>query len=202
MVVFNVVHRWTEEERQFLRDNVDGTPIHELTKLFNEYFKTNLKYSQVRGTVKRMKLKCGISTQFKKGHITWNKGVPIYNKKTEQTQFKKGHKPKNYMDIGTERLNGDGYVMIKVSDEGTYSDRWKLKHKVLWEKENGEVPRGYNLIFLDGNKLNNNLDNIALVKRGELTRLNHQKLISDNPEVTKTSINLVRLQQLVSERKA
>lgn len=202
MVVFNVVHRWTEEERQFLRDNVDGTPIHELTKLFNEHFKTNLKYSQVRGTVKRMKLKCGISTQFKKGHITWNKGVPIYNKKTEQTQFKKGHKPKNYMDIGTERLNGDGYVMIKVSDEGTYSDRWKLKHKVLWEKENGEVPRGYNLIFLDGNKLNNNLDNIALVKRGELTRLNHQKLISDNPEVTKTSINLVRLQQLVSERKA
>ncbi|MBM0844795.1 hypothetical protein D0420_05500 [Staphylococcus saprophyticus] len=62
-----MAHRWTDEEKEFLRQNVEGTPIHKLTEMFNEHFETNMKYGQVRGTVKRMKLRCGVATQFKKG---------------------------------------------------------------------------------------------------------------------------------------
>jgi hypothetical protein len=193
------VHRWTDEEKEFLKQNVEGTPIHELTKMFNAEFNTDLRYEQVRGTVKRMKLRCGVTTQFKKGHITWNKGVPIYNKKCEKTQFKKGHVPKTYLPVGAVRINKDGYKMIKVSDEGGYSDRWKLKHRVMWERENGKIPHGYNLMFLDGNKLNDSMDNLILIRRCELSRLNKQKLIKDDPEFTKVGVNIVRIQQKVHD---
>ncbi|MBF7019236.1 HNH endonuclease [Staphylococcus sp. 18_1_E_LY] len=193
------MHRWTDEEKEFLKQNVEGTPIHELTKMFNAEFNTDLRYEQVRGTVKRMKLRCGVTTQFKKGHITWNKGVPIYNKKCEKTQFKKGHVPKTYLPVGAVRINKDGYKMIKVSDEGGYSDRWKLKHRVMWERENGKIPHGYNLMFLDGNKLNDSMDNLILIKRCELSRLNKQKLIKDDPEFTKVGVNIVRIQQKVHD---
>lgn len=194
-----MVHRWTDEEKEFLRQNVEGTPIHKLTEMFNEHFDADMKYGQVRGTVKRMKLRCGVATQFKKGHITWNKGIPIYNENCERTQFKEGHKPANYLPIGTERINKDGYRMIKVSDEGGYNHRWKLKHKVMWEEINGEVPHGHNLVFLDGNRLNEDMNNLALIKRSELARLGHQKLINSDAEVTKTGINIVRIQQRISE---
>lgn len=193
------MHRWTDEEKEFLKQNVEGTPIHELTKMFNAEFNTDLRYEQVRGTVKRMKLRCGVTTQFKKGHITWNKGVPIYNKKCEKTQFKKGHVPKTYLPVGAVRINKDGYKMIKVSDEGGYSDRWKLKHRVMWERENGKIPHGYNLMFLDGNKLNDSMDNLILIRRCELSRLNKQKLIKDDPEFTKVGVNIVRIQQKVHD---
>ena len=59
MVVLNMPHIWTEEEKQFLRDNVQGTPIHDLTKLFNEHFDSDMTYTQIRATTKRLKLKCG-----------------------------------------------------------------------------------------------------------------------------------------------
>lgn len=193
------MHRWTDEEKEFLKQNVEGTPIHELTKMFNAEFNTDLRYEQVRGTVKRMKLRCGVTTQFKKGHITWNKGVPIYNKKCEKTQFKKGHVPKTYLPVGAVRINKDGYKMIKVSDEGGYSDRWKLKHRVMWERENGKIPHGYNLMFLDGNKLNDSIDNLILIRRCELSRLNKQKLIKEDPEFTKVGVNIVRIQQKVHD---
>ena len=67
------------------------------------------------------------------------------------------------------------------------------------EEINGEVPYGHNLVFLDGNRLNDDMDNLALIKRSELARLGHQKLINSDAEVTKTGINIVRIQQRISE---
>lgn len=200
-MVVNSLHKWSEEEKKFLRDNIQGTPIHDLTEMFNEHFDTNMTYTQIRATTKRLKLKCGVSTRFNKGHITWNKGIPIYNEKCEKTQFKKGHKPKTTLPIGAERINSYGYVMVKVSNEGEYNDRWKLKHKLLWEEKYGKVPPKHNLIFLDGDKTNNDLSNIALIKRSELARLNHQNMIYSDAELTRTSINVVKIQNKIAERK-
>ncbi|WP_436948231.1 hypothetical protein [Staphylococcus xylosus] len=45
-----MTHIWTEEEKQFLRDNIQGTPIHDLTKLFNEHFDSDMTYTQIRAT--------------------------------------------------------------------------------------------------------------------------------------------------------
>ncbi|MFG0935206.1 HNH endonuclease, partial [Staphylococcus sp. 231237_7MaSpsaltlick] len=65
----------------------------------------------------------------------------------------------------------------------------------------GKVPPKHNLIFLDGDKTNNDLSNIALIKRSELARLNHQNMIYSNAELTRTSINIVKIQNKIAERK-
>ena len=34
----------------------------------------------------------------------------------ERTWFKKGHIPANYRPVGSERVNADGYIEVKVAD--------------------------------------------------------------------------------------
>ncbi len=194
-----MVHKWTEEHKQFLKDNVKGTPIHDLKDMFNEHFGTDLTYSQVRGTTKRLKLKNGIDYSFKQGHKSWNKGMSIINEKCKDTQFKKGNIPANLLPIGSERVNKDGYTLVKVSNEGSYSHRWKLKHRVMWENEYGEIPSDSTLIFLNGNKSNFDFNNLRLIKRSELARLNQQNLIHSDPGRTEVGINIVKLQGKVAE---
>jgi len=42
--------------------------------------------------------------------------------------------------------------------------RFKMEHIVVWEKHNGKIPEGYSIHHKDGNKLNNNITNLELVK--------------------------------------
>ncbi|MEN6487843.1 MAG: HNH endonuclease [Smithella sp.] len=65
------------------------------------------------------------------------------------TQFKKGNKPANWVPIGTERTNRDGYVEVKIAD-GRLNKNWKAKHIFIWETANGPVPKGHVVIFGDG----------------------------------------------------
>jgi hypothetical protein len=113
------------------------------------------------------------------------------------TQFKKGHRPANYKPIGTQRVNSEGYVDIKVADPGI----WKAKHKMIWEKANGPIPKGHVLIFGDGNKLNVQLENLILISRKQLATLNKNKLIQNNAELTRMGITLVDVYHKINERK-
>ena len=139
-------------------------------------------------------------TQFKKGHDPWNKGKKGINFGGKETQFKKGNKPANWMPVGTERVNADGYVDVKIQD-GQLQKNWKAKHVLIWEAANGPVPEGHVIIFGDGNKLNVNLDNLLLVSRAQLVRLNQKKLIQDNAELTKTGIVIADIYNKIGERK-
>ncbi len=65
-------------------------------------------------------------------------------------------------------INRDGYY------ECTTIDRLML-HNYNWEKENGKIPKGYELHHIDLNKLNNNASNLQLVTPKEHTEI-HSKL--------------------------
>ena len=45
------------------------------------------------------------------------------------------------------------------------SHYWRLKHLAVWEEVNGPIPKGYTLIFADGNPHNFDLENLVLVPR-------------------------------------
>lgn len=107
-----------------------------------------------------------VASQFKKGHISFNKGKkmpPEIYEKAKATMFKKGNIPHNYKPVGSERVNVDGYVEIKVGDP----NRWRLKHRVIWEEANGEIPEGYNVQFKNGNSTDVRLDNLYLISKAE-----------------------------------
>jgi hypothetical protein len=183
------VRLFTTEEHEYLVSIVEGRTTNEITKMINDKFRLAITSRQIRIYKKNHGLKSNVSTTFKKGNIPANKGTNgLYNVGGNCTSFKTGQKAHNYKPVGSERVDRDGYTLIKVSDVGAWHERWRLKHTVVWEKANGPIPKGHCLIFLDGDKQNINLENLQLITRGQLARLNQNHLIHDNAELTKTGI--------------
>ena len=111
----------------------------------------------------------GEKYRYSKGHKPWNKGVKGLNNPPEHTLFKPGHVPANYKPIGWTRVDEEGYTWMKVR-EGRFG--WDMIHRVVWETENGPIPKGKFLRFKDGNKSNWEIDNLMLVDRETNMRLN------------------------------
>lgn len=109
--------------------------------------------------------------EWEKGHIPWNKGLKGYcPTSTSEFRFKKGHIPWHTKEIYSERLDKDGYVLIKLDDR----KKWKRKHIWIWEKVHGKVPEGHIIIFRDNNKYNFDIDNLKCISRSVNAVLCHE----------------------------
>lgn len=130
---------------------------------------------------KRKGWKTGRTGCFEKGQESPNKGKKCApgtggrHPNARRTQFKKGQAPHNTNYLGHERVSKDGYIEISVDETNPHTGferRYVLKHRWLWEKENGPVPESHALKCLDGNRLNCDPSNWEPVHRGVLARLN------------------------------
>ena len=104
--------------------------------------------------------------RFPKGNIPANKGkkmpANVYEK-ARKTMFRKGNIPANHKPIGYERINVDGYVEVKVAEP----NKFRLKHRIVWEENFGTIPPGYNVQFRDKNRQNLQPDNLYLISRSD-----------------------------------
>lgn len=179
-----------KEEKDFFTEYVPGHTYKEIQAEFCKRFNKPITLNQVKGYIIRNGLKTGTDGRFQKGNTPHNKGSKgCYAPGMEKGWFKKGHTPLNYKPVGSERISKDGYIEIKVKDP----NKWKLKHRYLWEKHNGKIPKGMILIFKDNNKLNVCLNNLILISRAEnmeINRKNDCKFTGDSKEAI---INLTRL---------
>lgn len=130
---------------------------------------------------------------FKNGNKPWNTGLKGVNG-ASNTTFKPGNTPPNRRPVGHERkCSKDGYWYVKVA-EGLR--QYRLKQRVIWEQHHGPIPPSHVIVFLDNNLDNFDIDNLALVSRGELAKLNkHEKWTTAPPEIKKALIAVVRLEQ-------
>jgi HNH endonuclease len=118
----------------------------------------------------------GAAYRFPKGHVPANKGLrrPGYSAgRMKETWFRKGQAGHNWMPIGGERVV-DGYRYTKVSDirRVPWTVNWRPTHVLRWTATNGPIPDGHCLKSLDGNRLNTDPSNWALISRGALPFLN------------------------------
>jgi len=105
--------------------------------------------------------------QFKKGNVPVIKGkhhseAAMEKLRKSGTWFEKGNLPHNTRETGAERIDEDGYTVVKVGNRN-----WQFKHRMLWEAANGPIPDGYSLWFKDGNRQNITLDNLELIPFSE-----------------------------------
>jgi hypothetical protein len=128
-----------------------NTGVNKSTDFLHNYYKANFKGHP--------------ATQFKKGMTSWNKGTKGVMMGGVETQFKKGQNPHNTKPIGY-RSYRDGYLVEKVETG------FKFVHVLMWEAENGPVPKGLFVVFKDRNKANITLDNLELIDRHEHMRRN------------------------------
>lgn len=111
-------------------------------------------------------LETGKVHRFLPGHTPKNKGKKMSREVYERmrhTFFQKGNIPVNHKPIGYERINRDGYVEVKVAEP----NKFRMKHRVVWEEHFGAIPPGHNVQFRDRNRQNLNPENLYLISRSE-----------------------------------
>lgn len=116
----------------------------------------------------------GKEFRYPKGHVPANKSKKMSSElyeKCKPTMFKKGNLPGNTLKDGeiTIRNNklGTQYYHIRLS-----LGKWEYLHRVLWEKENEPIPKGFNVAFKDNNTANCKIENLELISNAELMQRN------------------------------
>ena len=132
-------------------------------------------------------------TKFKKGFTPWNKGIKTGLKPTNG--FKKGFSPWHTRELYSERLDKDGYILIKIAKP----NKWVRKHRWIYEQKFGAIPENCVILFADGDKSNLSIENLICVTRNELKVLNKCKLISSIAELTKTGLNIAKIRIKLAE---
>lgn len=196
------MNKYTDEMIEFLREVAKGKTYVELVKIFNKKYDLGITVGKMKNLLSRKKIYTETGgCLYKKGCIPWNKGTKGLTK-ANKTSFKKGERPKSWKPVGSERIDRDGYTLIKIAEP----KKWALKHRVIWEEHyKNKVPKRSVIIFADGDKTNLNVDNLICVTRNELRVLNQCRLISSVPELTKTGLNVakikIKLDELRREKK-
>lgn len=141
--------------------------------------KTSEYLAQLKTETAKQLAELGKAHRFQKGSVPANKGVKGINYEgCKVTQFKKGNRPHTWVPVGSYRVNGDGYLELKFSDEpGPYTLRWVPVHRLIWVEANGPVPAGHAIAFKAGRATTKladiTLDAIECVSRAEMLRRNN-----------------------------
>lgn len=187
--------KYTKEQEQWLIDNVKDVSYKDLANRFNEKFDSNRTANAIQAKCGRLGVLNGRDGCFEKGMTPWNKGLTGYMG-PNKTSFKKGDVSPNYRPVGSERTLVTGYQEVKVADPNV----WKLKHRLVWEEITGEQLEDRDvIIFLDQDRSNLNLDNLAKVSRAELARLNQGGYLVGDKDLSLAGLNIVRLEEILRE---
>lgn len=196
--------KYNEQENEYLRElTLSDHSLKETARLFMERFEGHeMTATQVKTWRANNHCKSHLTGRFEKGHVPANKGKhqPTTGRMAE-TQFKKGHRPHDYLPVGSITVrhdkNGHDYHWIKVSDP----NKWKMLHVKMWEDANGRIPEGYCINFCNGNTMDCRLENMMLVSRAENAVMNFQGIRGYDKESSETARNIARLKMKISERK-
>lgn len=154
------------EQEQFLRDNVKGKTRQELADLLEKKFGKKYTVHQIKYYKQKLGLKSGINGQFQA-------------KRT----------PHNKKPIGTEFVDERGYIHIKIGEP----NEWVMKHRYIYEKRNGKIPKGYSVVFADSDKTNFSDDNLILMRDKDKLVMNSLGLFIGDKELAKTGYLLAQV---------
>lgn len=184
---------WTASDDTMIRELYPDTPTKALAAAMGRSLATvygrakhlNVEKSEAFRASEasgRLRGQHGAATRFQKGQPARNKGLrrPGYSQgrgRMQETQFKKGERRgvavRLYVPIGTERVTLDGYRSRKVNDEMPLQRRWRFVHVLMWEEANGPMPPGHAITFVNGDRTDLRLENLACISRAALGRRNN-----------------------------
>jgi hypothetical protein len=173
----------------------------DVRKVYSIAFKLGLKKSaeflkmELTRQADRLKV-AGKAFHFQPGHESHNKGQKMSKElyeKCSKTMFKSGNEPHNTKYDGYERTTVDGYIEVRIK-KGVF----KLKHRLIYEQNYGQIPKKMYVIFKDKNKLNFDINNLELISLKEhMVRNSIQRF----PKELKQLIHLnQKLKKLTNEK--
>lgn len=118
-------------------------------------------------------------------------------KSSDVRRIENGKRQMPNASIGTIRSrisHGEPTYYIKVSPGHS---GWKTLSQYVWEQNGGQVPEGYNIIFLNG-KQEYDVDNMEVVARNVfLNVITHKAYKTGDPELTKCLIKYYQLRDIL-----
>ena len=202
--------KWPKGMFEFIRDNSWGVSSEEMANLVNEKFGTDFNKHRMKVFRAKYGIRSGVTGWFQKGRAPATKGKTLEEicnndpeklAKVRETWFGKGHRPANEMPIGTIVVTSDGYKIRKKQMSGTQWERWELLHRAVWEEHNGPVPEGMVVVFRNGDRQNCDISNLMLAAKSEVPVMTRKGYWSEDPDLTETALNLVRLQQTAMKKR-
>ncbi len=190
---FDVFHKFTIEEDEWIREHLDENSYGKLVKQFNFTFGTQLSYNSFTSHVlKQLKLKKTVNT----GNV------------------KKGERRcTNILPIGSESFDGNN-VYVKIADNiNDCKDRrmptkhkdpnWKRKDYIVWEEAGNRLPQDSSemLIHLNTDKYDCSIDNLYLTTRKINFMMAKNGWYSKNRDLTLTGIKWCELFYAIKEAK-
>ena len=168
---------YTEEQDEWLKSNFSKLGRKECTKQFNEKFGTN----KLEGNLK----------------VHCNRDLKLKITKTDKSLH---HSPK-YSEGHEIFHKNSGYIFVKSSDRNAI---YITKQRYIYEKAHGKIPKGYSVIFLDGDRTNFDLDNLMCIPNGYIRAVMHQRYSpfirkhEDIPNDIKIKVNkeIIRMYEL------
>lgn len=186
----NGQHMYTQEEDEWLMQNIDTGTYAEITARFNEKYGTNIK--------------CVSDHTIKVLHI---------HKKINSGDCKKGERRcKNALPIGAESFDGFN-VYVKVSDSVNncknrrmptkrYDPNWTRKDYLVWQEHGHKIPKDSNqmLIHLNGDKKDCSIENLYMTTRTVNMQMVKNGWYSEDMDITLAGIKWCELVQALRER--
>ena len=169
-------------------------PRRELTEQFNVAFCRSVSEQNIKALCQRNGWKTGRTGCIAKGDAPWNKGVTGYMG-ANATSFQKGQRVHNHKPVGYERTSKDGYIEIKTAEPRTF----ELKHRVVWRENGRELPNGSIIAFKNGIKTDCRIENLMLMTRNELARLNQSYIKLSTPETHLSCILMAKVKAKINE---
>lgn len=194
---------YPKEIKDYIHANYKGVGPKEMMERLNTLYGTDYTRTSVKAYYRNHKLNSGTDGRWKKGDTPHNKGKKMSQEQYEKckgTMFKKGHVPANKMKVGEYTHTSNGYLMRKVSEKGVQRERFEFVQRATWEKHHGPIPEGKMIIFLDGNKDNCDISNLAMVDNEENLILNRRKLRKTDAELTKAGVTVAKLRAKAKRR--
>lgn len=163
---------YTDEQIDFLNKFSTSMSRTELTDKFNEKFGTCRTKCQIQDYCARHKI-IGRSRRIR------------------QKKYK----------IGDECfLAGEWRIVISTEQKIPILKRTEYKKRVIWQQKYGNIPSNHLLIYLDGDKKNCTLENLALVPILWMRILNQNGWLNGNVEVTKSALKWCELHYSLSKK--
>lgn len=168
--------RYTAEELAWIESHKTLARIELHAEFCRRFDRTDVSKDTLNGLCKRRGWLTGRDGRIQAGAPSMHKGKKRpFHPNSARTQFKKGQRALNKHDVGYESIDKDGYVKLCVAEPNPWTGaatHMTFKHRWLWEKANGPVPKGMVLKCLDGNKVNCDPSNWEAIPMALQPRLN------------------------------